>query len=141
MVNACHYIIFVQTHGMYNTKLLSSLFRLFVTACTVAHQAPLSMGFPRQEYWSRLPFLFPENLPVPGKEPMSPAFVGKSLTTEAPGKPITPRVNHNVNCGLEVIIMYISLGSSIFACVKNCNVKKFAPLRYNKLVVREVVHV
>ena len=68
-------------------------------------------------------------------------FFINSLLSQAPGRPITPRVNHNVNCGLQVIIMYISLGSSIFACVKNCNVKKFAPLRYNMLVVREFVHV
>ena len=39
---------------------------------TVAHQAPLSMGFPRQEYWSRFPFLSPGDLPHPGIEPASP---------------------------------------------------------------------
>ena len=117
-----HVIIFVQTHGMYNTKLFS-LFQLFVTTCTEAHQASLSMGFPRQEYWSGLPFLFPDDLPVPGKESTSPVFVGKLLTIEAPGKPITPRVNHNVNSGLRVIMMCISLGSSIFARVKKLQCK------------------
>ena len=40
----------------------------------VAHQAPLSMGFPRQEYWSGLPFLSPEDLPDPGTELGSPAL-------------------------------------------------------------------
>ena len=44
----------------------------FVTPWTVAHQAPLSMGFPRQEYWSDLPFPPPEDLPNPGMEPASP---------------------------------------------------------------------
>ena len=39
--------------------------QLFVTLWTVAHQAPLSMGFSRQEYWSELPFATPENLPSP----------------------------------------------------------------------------
>ena len=43
------------------------------TPRTVAHQAPLSMGFPREEYWSGLPFLPPGNLPDPGIEPGSPA--------------------------------------------------------------------
>ena len=46
---------------------------------TVAHQAPLSTGFSRQEYWSGLPFAPPGDLPNPGIEPMplmSPAFVG-----------------------------------------------------------------
>ena len=49
------------------------------TSWTVAHQAPLSMGFPRQEYWIGLPFLSPENLPNPGIKPMSPALVGEFL--------------------------------------------------------------
>ena len=47
--------------------------RLFVTPWIVVGQAPLSMGFPRQEYWSGLPRLPPGNLPDPGIEPRSPA--------------------------------------------------------------------
>ena len=57
------------------------------TPWTVTHQAPLSMGSPRQEYWSRLPFCFPGDLPDPGIEPMSPALTGRFFTTEPPGKP------------------------------------------------------
>ena len=53
----------------------------------VAHHAPLSMGFPRQEYWSRLPFSSPGDLPNPGIEPMSPALAGGFFTTEPQGKP------------------------------------------------------
>ena len=45
----------------------------FVTLWTIAHQAPLSMGFSRQEYWSGLPFSSPGNLPNPGIKPASPA--------------------------------------------------------------------
>ena len=48
--------------------------QLFVTPGTVAYQAPLSMGFSRQEYWSGLPFLSPGYLPSPGIEPGSPAL-------------------------------------------------------------------
>ena len=48
--------------------------QLFATSQTVAHQAPLSMGFPRQEYWSGLPFSSPGDLPDPGLEPRSPAL-------------------------------------------------------------------
>ena len=48
--------------------------QLSVTPRTVGHQAPLSMGFPRQEYWSGLPFPPPGDLPDPGIEPESPAF-------------------------------------------------------------------
>ena len=47
--------------------------RLFVTPWTVAHQAPLSMGFSRQEYWSGLPLPSPGDLPKPGIKPGSPA--------------------------------------------------------------------
>ena len=55
---------------------------LFANPWTVALQAPLSMEFPRQEYWSSLPFPSPEDLPDPGFEPMylvSPALAGNSL--------------------------------------------------------------
>ena len=54
---------------------------------TVAHQACLSMGFPRQEYWSGLPFPSPGDLPYPGIEPTSPALAGIFFTTLPPGKP------------------------------------------------------
>ena len=50
-----------------------SCVQLFVTPWTVAHQAPLSMGFPRQEYWSGFPFAPPEDRPNQETEPMSPA--------------------------------------------------------------------
>ena len=56
---------------------------------TVAHQAPLSMGFPKQEYWSGLPFPSSGDLSDPGIEPtslMAPALAGRLLTTEPPGK-------------------------------------------------------
>ena len=47
---------------------------IFVTPWTIAHQAPLSMEFSSQEYWSGLPFPFPGDLPDPGIEPVSPAL-------------------------------------------------------------------
>ena len=63
--------------------------RLFVTPWTVAHQAPLSMGFSRQEYWNGLPFPSPGDLPDPGIEARSPALWADSLPSEPPGKPHT----------------------------------------------------
>ena len=60
--------------------------RLFVTPWTVAYQAPLSMGFSRQEYWSGLPFPSPGDLPDPGIKPRSPALEADTLTSEPPGK-------------------------------------------------------
>ena len=59
--------------------------QLFATPWTVACQAPLSMGFSRQEYWSGLSFPSPVDLADPGIEPMSPAFADKFFTTEWPG--------------------------------------------------------
>ena len=74
-------------------KLIGNLALLF--SCTVtaqgwlfaACQAALSKGFPRQEYWSGLPFPSPGDLPNPGTELTSPALAGRVFTTEAPGKP------------------------------------------------------
>ena len=62
----------------------------FVTPWTVAHQAPLSMELPRQEYWSGLPFPTPGDLLDPGIEPASlasPTLAGGFFTTVPPGKP------------------------------------------------------
>ena len=65
-----------------------SYVQLLVTPRTVAHQAPLSIGFSRQEYWSGLPFPSPGDLPDPGIEPASPALAGGFFTTEPPWKPL-----------------------------------------------------
>ena len=59
----------------------------FLAPRAVARQAPLFMGFPRQEYWSGLPFPFLENLSDLVIEPRSPALAGRFVTTETPGKP------------------------------------------------------
>ena len=57
---------------------------LFATPRTVVYQAPLSMGFSRQEYWSEVPFPSPGDLPNPGTEPGSPALEADALTSEPP---------------------------------------------------------
>ena len=54
---------------------------LFATPWTVAYQAPPSIGFPRQEYWSGLPFPSPGDLPNPGIKPRSPALEADALTS------------------------------------------------------------
>ena len=61
-----------------------------MTPWTIACQAPLSLGFPRQEYWSGSSFPSPGDLPDPGIEPTSPvshALAGRFFTTVQPGKP------------------------------------------------------
>ena len=63
--------------------------RLFATPWTVAYQAPLSMEFSRQEYWSGLPFPSSGDLPDPGIEPRSPVLQADVLPSEPPGKPLS----------------------------------------------------
>ena len=76
-----------------------------VTLWTAAHQAPLSMGFSRQEYWSGLPCPPPGHLLNPGMEPLCPTFLVDSLPSEKPGKP------KNTGGG-GVVAMSSSRGSS-----------------------------
>ena len=64
-----------------------SCVRLFPTQWNVAYQAPLSMEFSRQEYWSGLPFPSPGDLPNPGIKPGSPLLQADTLPSEPPGKP------------------------------------------------------
>ena len=68
-------------------KLLSPV-QLFATPWTVAHQAPPSVEFSRQEYWSGLPLPSPDDLPDPWIEPRSPALQADALPSEPPGKPM-----------------------------------------------------
>ena len=75
---------------MYGAQSLSRV-QLFAISWTVAPQAPLSLGFSRQEYWSGLSFPSPGDLPNPGIEPTSPAspeLAGRFFITEPPGKPL-----------------------------------------------------
>ena len=65
--------------------------QLFATSWTVAHQAPLSMGFPSQKYWSRLPRDLPDSGIKP-VSPASPALAGGFFPTEPPGKPMCTQV-------------------------------------------------
>ena len=75
-----------QVHVKVKVNSLSPV-RLFATLWTVAHQAPPSIGFSRQEYWSGLPLPSPGYLPDPGIKPGSPALEADALTSEPPGKP------------------------------------------------------
>ena len=60
----------------------------FASSWTAAHQVPLSMGIPRQEYWCGLPFPPPRDLSDPGIKPVSPALADGFFTTALPGKPV-----------------------------------------------------
>ena len=71
---------------MYGGGLVAKSCLTLATSWTVAHQAPLSMGFSRQEYWSGLPFSHPGDLPHPGIKPRSPTLQADCLPTELLGK-------------------------------------------------------
>ena len=90
------YISFNSPHSCQHSSALlflmmwvCSVTQLYVTVTpwTIACQAPFSMQFSRQEYWSGLPFPSPGDLLEPGIKPTSPALVGRFFTTEPPGSP------------------------------------------------------
>ena len=64
----------------------------FATPWTIDHQAPLSVGFSRHEYWSGLPFPSPGDLPNPGIEPGSPRLQAEPLPSEPSVKPLKPKI-------------------------------------------------
>jgi len=74
----------------------------FVTPWTIAHQAPLSMGFSRQEYWSRLPFPPPGDLSDSEIELVSLALAGGFFTTEQPGKSINKNISTQIGKITEI---------------------------------------
>ena len=91
--------------------------QLFVTPYTVAWQAPLSMGFPREEYWSGLPFPSPGDLPHPGIEPASPKLAGKLFNQCA-----TWEVHMSV-----CLSVCLSLRVCLHVCLRACSVAQLCP--------------
>ena len=83
-----------------------------MTQQTVAHQTPLSMGFSRQEYWSRLPFPSPGDLSDPGIKAVFPALAGGFFTTEPPGKP--------AHFFWLAILSFLSYESSLYILATSC---------------------
>ena len=84
-----HHIDSANIYLVYVCVCVLSRVWLFATPWTIAYWAPLSMGLPKQEYWSGVPFPSPGDLPDPGSEPKSlasPASAGGFITTAPPGK-------------------------------------------------------
>ena len=75
-----------NTSGSQGRLCVLSCVQLFVTSWTIAHQAPLSMAFFRQEYWSGLPYPPPVDLPNPGMEPASPELTEGFFATRTTWK-------------------------------------------------------
>ena len=82
VVVLCFHIYIYPRVYIYGGGLVAKSCPTLATPWTVARQAPLSMGFSKQEYWSGLPFPSPGDLPNPGIEPRSPALQADSLPTE-----------------------------------------------------------
>ena len=82
--------------------------QLFATPWTIACQAPLSMGFFRQEYWSGLPFSSPTDLPSPRIKPRSPALQADSLSTKA-----TREALRFILLGNSLAVQWLGLGAII----------------------------
>ena len=86
---SCHAenLLFIYYFQVSERKKVKSLSRVqpLTTPWTAAYQAPPSMGFSWQEYWSGLPFPSPGDLPDPGIEPRSPALQADALPSEPPG--------------------------------------------------------
>jgi len=79
----------------------------FATPWTVARQAPLSMGFPRQEYWSGLPFPSPGDPPDPGIEFASPALQVDSLPLSQKGNPIYAAISLYICHSLPSAVIFL----------------------------------
>ena len=84
-----------------------SLIQFFATPWTVVCQAPLSMGFPRQEYWNGLPFPSLVELPDSGIEPLPPALAGRFFTTEPLGKPSFKVSSPKYPVIIAVVLTYV----------------------------------
>ena len=91
-----------------------SCVQLFVIPWTVAYQAPLSMGFSRQEYWNGLPFPSPGDLPYPGIEPGSSTSQADALPSEPPGEPSSSLGTHIMQMLVHLLLSQRSLGMSSF---------------------------
>ena len=98
--------------GMCCTVLNLCHAQLFATPWTVAHQAPLSCLGPRQEYWSKLPFPPPGDLPNSEIKPTSPALAGRFFTAEPSGKPMYVCV--------YIWVIYVYRGVCLCVCVCVC---------------------
>ena len=102
-IHLCVFYVYV-----YKCASLVSHVSLFTTPWTVAHQAPLSMGFSRQEHWSGLPFPPAGDLSNPGIEPRSPPLLADSLSSEPPGKPYT-HIHTHIHIWIYVYLACICL--------------------------------
>ena len=115
----------------------------FATPWTVAHRASLSMRFSRQEFWHRLPFPPPGDLPDPGIEPVSPALTGRLFITEPPGMPGIYCINPKPSFSFTERFPTILPGELDFtSCHQDCryNLSIIFQAQYNLSIVPSVLY-
>ena len=123
-----------------NVKSLSRV-QLFATPWTIVYQAPLSMGFSRQEYWSELAFPSPEDLPYLGIESRSPALQADSLRSQPPAKPIL----HITSSQIEFILLFIRTQHFFVLCYpvlprQQTNMEAYGCISYDCLHINKISH-
>ena len=127
-----------------------SCVRVLMTLWTITHQAPLSMGFSRQEYWSGLPCPPPGDLPDPGIESRSPALQVDSLLSEPPGKPLTLQVSEFQDYSFSIFLANLPVLFRDHLFLIKCQIQQivtnicyehslFSILLYNQHLTRYIV--
>ena len=138
--NGVGYVLLSLIHCKWKGKVKSlSRVQFFLTPWTVAHQAPPSMEFSRQEYWSGLPFPSPGDLPDPGIEPRSPTLQADALTSEPPGKPTIhckQLLNKEMLLLLMILVLHPCFSKSSF--FENTFLHHFQLLKPSPLVQAQV---
>ena len=110
--------------------------QLFAAPWTVAHQAPLSMGFPRQEYWSGMPFPSPGDLPNPGIKPTSPALASGFFTTSATWEaPFTQNVSEELLVKIPLTIR--SVKHTFARLLHRINLREIVILKLQPLAIQK----
>ena len=114
-----------------------SCIRLFATPWTIAYQAPLSIGFSRQECWSGLPFPSPGDLPNPGIEPRSPALQADVLPSEPPGNQKEMKIGYRKDICIPAFIATLFTIAKIWIQPKRPSVdewiKKMQHIQYTAM--------
>ena len=118
-VSLLRFIPFTYKHKVRISEVAQSCPTLCDPVDSSLHQAPLSMGFSWQEYWSGLPFPSPGNLPDPGIAPTSPALLTDTLPSEPPGKSIYKHMYIYTYVHNHYIIKYSYYFLQIFICQSN----------------------
>ena len=114
----------------------SAVSNSFATPWTVPRQAPLSMGFPRQEYWSGLPFPSPGDPPHPGIKTRFPTLQADSLLSELPGNPINPQDPYKTHrytpVSLSINSFCISSQQAFMENLSNCTTFEYKLKHFSK---------